>query len=90
MHDIDVSVWLLTLVGLTLGVVSIYWTRVKSGPRRQFCGRCLFLLALVELGATAVVAAWGRALSLAPMSLTAVFLVVVMLWESPAAEWQRD
>lgn len=90
MPDIDISVLPLTLLGLALGILSIYWARAQATPRRRLCGRCLFLLALVELGGTAIVAALGHALSLAPMSLAAVFLTVAMLWESPAAEWQRE
>ncbi len=90
MHDLDLSVWLLTLLGLALGVLSIYWARAASGSVRMFCGRCLFVLALMELGATAIVAALAHALSLAPMGLVSVFLAVAMLWESPAAQWQRE
>ena len=90
MHDIDLPVWLLTFLGLALGILSIYWARSDAGPLRRLCGRCLFVLALVELGATAIAAALAHALSLAPMGLVSVFLAVAMLWESPAAQWQRD
>ena len=87
MTDLDLSVWLLTLLGLALGAWSIYWTRVASAGRVLW-GRRLFVMALLELGATALVAALAHAVSLAPMGLVAVFLVVAMLWESPAAQWE--
>lgn len=90
MDNIDITVWLLTLLGLALGIVSLYWARTESSLRRKLLGRCLFLVALVELGATAMMAALGHAISLAPMSLASVFLTIAMLWESPAAEWQRE
>jgi hypothetical protein len=86
--DLDLSVWLLTLLGLALGAWSIYWTRAAASAGRVLWGRCLFVLALLELGATALAAALAHAVSLAPMGLVAVFLVVAMLWESPAAQWE--
>ena len=86
MTDLDVSVWLLTIFGLALGAWSIYWTRAQVGVGRALWGRRLFVLALMELGATALTAALAHAMSLAPMGLVSVFLVVAMLWESPAAQ----
>jgi hypothetical protein len=88
--DSDLSLWLLTLLGLLLGVWSIYWTRTEKNGLRVLCGRCLFVLALLELGATALMAALAHSISLAPMGLVSVFLVVAMVWESPAAQWQRE
>ena len=90
MTDLDLSVWLLTILGLALGAWSIYWTRAKVGAGRALWGRCLFVLALMELGGTALAAALAHAVSLAPMGLVSVFLVVAMLWESPAAQWQNE
>jgi len=88
--DLDVLVWGLTLLGVLLGGWAIYWTRSPAQPLRSRCGRCLFLLAMMELGATALVAAWTHALSLAPMGIVSVLLVVAMLWETPAAQWQQE
>ena len=59
-----------------------------AGAGRVLWGRCLFVVALLELGAAALAAALAEAMSLAPMGLVAVFLVVAMLWESPAAQWE--
>ena len=90
MSDFDVFVWLLTLAGLALGGWSIYWARTHAGGLRVLCGRCLFLLAMLELGATALAAAVYHSMSLAPMGLVSVFLVVAMLWETPAAQLERE
>jgi hypothetical protein len=84
MSNIDLPVWLLTFAGLFLGSWSIYWVRTEASAFRILCGRCVFLLALIELGVTAFIAGWTHSLSLAPMGLVSVFLVVAMLWESPA------
>ena len=86
MTHLDLFVCLLTLLGLILGGWAIYWARSDVQTFRVRLGRSLFMLAMVELGVTALVAAWMHALSLAPMGLVSVFLVVAMLWESPAAE----
>lgn len=90
MSDIDLPVWLLTLLGLILGGWSIYWVRAEASAFRILCGRCVFLVALLELGVTAFIAEWTHSLSLAPMGLVSVFLVVAMLWESPVARWQGE
>ena len=90
MNDLDLSVWLFTLLGTVVGAWSIYWARSEVSVLRVVLGRGLFLLAMLELGATAFCAALTHSLSLAPMGLVSVFLVVAMLWESPAAEWQRE
>ncbi len=90
MLDFDISVWLMTFVGLALGAWSIYWARSDADRVRALWGRRLFLLAMLELGATAFVAAFYHLIALAPMGLVSVFLVVAMLWETPAAQWQRE
>lgn len=90
MTDLDLFVWVLTLLGVFLGTWAIYWSRSQANVVRALCGRCLFLLAMAELGVTALVAAWMHALSLAPMGIVSVLLVVAMLWETPAASWQRE
>ena len=86
MSDIDLPVCLLTLLGLLLGSWSIHWARSAASTFRSLCGRCMFVLSLCELGVTAFIAGWVPSLSLAPMGLISVFLVVAMLWESPATE----
>ena len=85
MTHLDLSVSLLTFLGLFLGVWGIYWTKDDAKKVRVQWGRWLFVLAMAVLGGTAFVAAWGHALSLAPTGLVSVFLVVAMLWETPAA-----
>jgi hypothetical protein len=88
--DFDLAVWLLTFAGLALGIWSIYWTRAQAQARRGVAGRWLFIVTLVELGTIAAAAAVAHSVALAPIALVSVFLVVAMLWDSPAAEWQRD
>ncbi len=86
MSDTDFLVLLLTLFGLLMGSWSIYWARSDAGVLRIRWGRRMFLAALLELGATALLAAWINSLGLAPLGLASVFLVVAMVWETPATE----
>lgn len=90
MTDFDLAVWILTFAGLTVGAWSIYLTRGHSETRRARAGRCLFVVAILELGGIAAAAAVAHSIALAPSALASVFLVVAMLWESPAAQWHRE
>jgi hypothetical protein len=80
------ELWLtvLTLGFLLLGGYSISLTREEEHPTRASWGRCLFIVVLLALGGTGLVAAFLQAEGLAPLGLLAGLLVVAMLWESPA------
>ncbi len=79
----------LCLAGFALGCVllgglSICWAKMEHAGAVRW-GRRLFVLALSGLGAVGLAAAFARAEGLAPLGLVGGFLVVAMLWESPAS-----
>ncbi len=80
---VELSVLIITLVGLLLGSGCIYWVKVRPCARRAWWGRRLFVLTLLLLGAAALVAAVTHADGLAPLGLLSGLLIVGMLWESP-------
>ena len=79
------EVWLsaLTIVGLVLGAWGIVWARTGGTQGGILCGRGLFIGTLLFLGGSSLLAAWRRADGLAPLGLSAGFLVIFMLWELP-------
>jgi hypothetical protein len=81
---LELSLVASTLVILLLGGYSISLARTEDNPVRAWWGRCLFIVVLLALGGTGLVAAVMQAEGLAPLGLLAGLLVVAMLWESPA------
>ncbi|MSU77933.1 MAG: hypothetical protein EXS16_07540 [Gemmataceae bacterium] len=79
----ELSVFIVTLLGLICGGWCIYWVKMIPCVRRARLGRWLFVLTLLTLGAMALVAAVVHADSLAPLGLLSGFLVIGMLWENP-------
>ena len=79
----ELMLLIVSLIGLGCGVWCIYWVKMIPCVRRARLGRWLFVLTLLTLGATALVAAVVHADSLAPLGLLSGFLVIGMLWESP-------
>jgi hypothetical protein len=79
---LEFSVFLTTLFSLLLGSCSMYWVKVRPSARRAWWGSCLFVIALLLLGAAIVVAALIRATGLAPLGLLSGLLIVGMLWDS--------
>jgi hypothetical protein len=82
---LELGVLLLTAVTAAVGAWSIYWTRSEPSSWRGRSGRLLFVVNLLALGVTGLVAALARAQGLPPLGLIAGLLVVAMMWESPAA-----
>lgn len=80
---VEFSVLITTLLGLLSGSCCIYWVKVRPSARRAWWGHCLFVVTLLVLGATALVAAFVRADGLAPLGLLSGLLIVGMLWDSP-------
>jgi hypothetical protein len=80
------EMWLLALmvIGLVVGGCGIVWTRVAGSPSGIYMGRGLFIGTLLFLGASTWLAARHRADGLAPLGLSAGFLVIFMLWEAPS------
>lgn len=81
----------IALIGLTilcfiLGGLGIMWGRASSCPHRTSLGRILFVGTLLLLGAGLQLAAFYEAEGLIPLGLLAGFLVVAMLWETPASK----
>jgi hypothetical protein len=83
--------WLLALmaIGLILGTWGIVWARTGGSRGGIYLGRGLFIATLLFLGASGLLAARHRADGLAPLGLSAGFLVIFMLWEVPAAGRRR-
>lgn len=81
---VDILVVLAILVGLFLGVGSIYWVKARPCVNRARWGRRLFVGTIVCLGVVAIVAAFMHAIGLAPLGLLSGLLIVGMLWETPA------
>jgi len=79
---LDLWLTLLTPGGCLLGGWSIYWARGQDHPVRMLWGRRLFIVTLLLLGFMILIAAWTRARGLAPLGLSAGFLVIGMLWET--------
>jgi hypothetical protein len=79
--------WLLALtaIGLLFGACGIVWARTGGSRSGINMGRGLFITTLLFLGANSLLAAWHRADGLAPLGLSAGFLVIFMLWEVPSA-----
>ena len=79
--------WLLalTVLGLVLGGWGVVWARTGCSRGGIYMGRGLFVATLLFLGASSLLAAWHRADGLAPLGLSAGFLVIFMLWEAPSA-----
>ncbi|HLJ96327.1 MAG TPA: hypothetical protein VKU02_24350 [Gemmataceae bacterium] len=86
------ELWLLALtaIGLVSGVCGIVWARAGGSRGGIAMGRCLFVATLLFLGASSLLAAWHRADGLAPLGLSAGFLVIVMLWEVPSASHRQS
>jgi hypothetical protein len=80
----EILLLVLTLTCVLLGGLSICCARTHPDRGTARWGRRGFLLVLLGLGATILVAAVVRADGLAPLGLVAGLLVAGMLWESPA------
>jgi hypothetical protein len=85
----ELSVLVLTLVTAAVGGWSIYWARSETQCWRGRGGRFLFVLNLLALGGTGLVAASTRAQGLAPLGLVAGLLIVGMTWEGPPSTARR-
>jgi hypothetical protein len=83
MLDLELVLLTLTGIGLILGCLGIFLTRVCRTQRPMSWGRAVFVFTLLGLGAAGLVAAFHRADGLAPLGLVAGFLVIGMLWEVP-------
>jgi hypothetical protein len=79
--------WLLALmvIGLLSGGCGIVWARSGGSRGGVYMGRGIFIATLLILGASSLLAARHRADGLAPLGLSAGFLVIFMLWEAPRA-----
>lgn len=87
--ELDFCLSALTLSGLIFGIWGILWTRLSRGDVRVLWGRGLFVLSLLALGGSSLVAAMNRSEALVPLGLSAGMLLVGMLWEGPRAVWQQ-
>jgi hypothetical protein len=83
MLHLEVWLFLLSLAGLVVGGWSICWARTHPERVRGAWGRGLFVLTLIVLGGSGLVAACARAEGLSSLGLLAGFLLIAMLWEAP-------
>ncbi len=81
----EYSLLALTIICLLLGGLGILWGRASSCPHRAWLGRILFVATLLLLGAALQFAAFYEADGIVPLGFVAGFLVVAMLWETPAS-----
>jgi hypothetical protein len=81
---LELAVTVLTLVTAAVGAWSIYWARTEPHCWRCRGGRILFVINLLAIGGTGLVAAFTRAQGLPPLGLVAGLLTIGMLWERPA------
>jgi hypothetical protein len=79
--------WLLalTVMGLVYGTLGVIWARTAGSRSGIYLGRGVFIVTLLFLGASSLLAARHRADGLAGLGLSAGSLVIFMLWESPSA-----
>ncbi len=80
---LEFAVFVATISGLLIGGMCIYWVKVRPSARRARWGGRLFIVTLLSLGATALMAALVRADGLAPLGLLSGLLIAGMLWDSP-------
>lgn len=83
MSMLELAVTILTVVTALVGTWSIYWARTEPPCWRCRGGRILFVVNLLAIGATGLVAAFTRAQGLPPLGLVAGLLTIGMLWERP-------
>lgn len=84
MSMLELAVTILTVATALVGTWSIYWARSEPPCWRCRGGRILFVVNLLTIGATGLVAAFTRAQGLPPLGLVAGLLTIGMLWERPA------
>ena len=85
MSSFEARLLVLAVIGLVFGACGILWARTGGSRRGINVGRGLFIGAFLFLGANSSLAAWHRADGLAPLGLSAGFLLILMLWEAPTA-----
>jgi hypothetical protein len=83
MSGFEICLFLLTILAVLVGSWAIFWARSVTDATRRFWGRCLFVATLCLLGIGGLIAAWHKADGLVPLGLSAGFLVIGMVWESP-------
>lgn len=79
---LEIAIWILSFAGFAIGSLCIYW--VRCDVRMSKFGRRLYVATLLALLGWGLVAAIVQAAGLLPLGLTASFLVIGMLWETPA------
>jgi hypothetical protein len=84
--------WLLalTVTGLVCGSLGIIWARTAGSRSGIYLGRGVFIITLLFLGASSLLAAWHRANGLSGLGLSAGSLVIFMLWEGPRTARSRS
>ena len=83
MANLEICLSLLNLCGLVIGCVSIGLARGHRQIGRALWGRRLFVLTLLFLGGCGLFGAVMQASNLPLLGLAVVFLLVLMLWETP-------
>ncbi len=84
MPHLELCLLALSFAGLVLGGWSISLARADWRQSRIAWGRRLFVITLLGLGGSGLVAAFVHADGLVSLGLLAGLLLVAMLWESPA------
>ena len=83
---VELTVLIITLVGMLLGSCCIYWVKVRpASARRAWWGCCLFVVTLLTRSASPPGGRLDAGRRPAPLGLLSGLLIVGMLWESPVA-----
>ena len=81
MDHFEFWLWILAVVGLTVGSWSIFLCRGDDAS--TWWGRRIFVGTILILGVSGLAAAWARADGTITLGLLAGFLLIAMLWETP-------
>ena len=90
MAMLDAGLLVLTLLNAVVGGWSIHWARAEPQSWRCRGGCILFVVNLLALGITGIIAAVARAQGLPPLGLVGGLLIVGMMWERPGDERQHQ
>jgi hypothetical protein len=85
MAGLELSLSIITFIALFAGGWGICWARTHPRRTQAQWGQRLFVITLLGLGASGLVAACARAEGLVPLGLLAGLLLVGMLWENPVS-----
>ncbi|MGF1583349.1 MAG: hypothetical protein ACFCD0_28855 [Gemmataceae bacterium] len=82
MHNVEMWLNVVALVGFILGALALYWARGSADTPRVKLGQWIFVMSFLLLTMGIIVAASCRAESLTPLGIGAGLLIVCGVWDS--------